>query len=65
MYIDTQAKDYIDTMMIPVAKPPVKDEKSVREESKENEPTQDADERDSAIKNEVLSILKWNGSFNH
>ena len=57
MYIDTYAKDYVDTMMIS----PVKSEekKDVRkDETKENEPAKEStDQADAAVKNQVFNTL--------
>ena len=53
MYIDTYAKDYVDTMMISPAKP--EERKSVRQsETKENKPAKDVlDEADAGGKDQV------------
>ena len=53
MYIDTYAKDYVDTMMISPAKP--EEKKSVRQsETKENQPAKEViDQADSGGQHQV------------
>ena len=58
MYIDTYAKDYVDTMMIS----PVKSEEkknAVKDETKENEPGKEtADQTDATGKDQVFNTLR-------
>lgn len=55
MYIDTYAKDYVDTMMIsPVKSEEKKD--AVKDETKENEPGKEtADQIDATVKDQVFN----------
>ena len=60
MYIDTYAKDYVDTMMISPAK--TEEKKDVeKDETKENEPAKEpVDQADGAEKNQVFNNLILN-----
>jgi len=58
MYIDTYAKDYVDTMMISPVKSEEKKE-TRKDEAKENEPAREAtDQTDATVKDQVLTPLK-------
>lgn len=58
MYIDTYAKDYVDTMMISPVKSEEKKE-TRKDEAKENEPARETtDQTDATVKDQVFNTFE-------